>query len=214
MKKIHNSQFTRLDSRPLIDTRRAIHNSLSGYTLIELLAVTSIIVIVSGLIVGVLYSTLRGGNKTKVTNDVSQNGNYALSVISNTALTAESVTKINGVGVSDCTGIQLTPAKSIEFQLADGSLVAFSCDAATQSIASSSGSITTYLIDNNAVKVDPSDAKGACSFSCYQEGSNAYSAPKIGVTFTVSQRTSNALFENAATSVFNTSVTMRNYNPR
>ncbi len=177
-----------------------------GYTLVELLAVTSIIVIVSGLIVGILYSTLRGGNKTRVTNDVAQNGNYALSVIANTALNADSITKVGGVDISDCT--TLRSGTSIEFEQSDHSKVQFSCDAQTQSIASSSGSTTTYLIDNDSVKVDPA----TCTFSCLQKDSNPYSQPIINVSFTVSQRAS-TIGENSANSPFNTSVTMRNFSP-
>lgn len=183
------------------------HNLQKGYTLVELLAVTAIIVIISGLIIGVLYSTLRGGNKTKVTNDVAQNGNYALSIISNTALLATSVTKVNGVDVSDCATEKT--GTSIEFKNADGSLVSFSCDAGTTSIASSSANVTSYLIDNNSVKVDPA----TCNFTCSQSNNNPYSSPIIGISFTVSQRNSSAAFENVASSTFNTSVTMRNYNP-
>lgn len=188
-------------------TTRKNNNLVFGYTLVELLAATSIIVIVAGLIAGVLYSTLRGGNKTKVTNDVAQNGNYALSVISNTALLADSVTKVGGVDIADCT--TLKSGKSIEFKQNDGSYVAFSCDGGTQSIASSSANVTTYLIDNNSVKVDPL----TCNFSCLQSNGNPYSDPIISASFTVSQRNSGTAFENAASSTFNTSVTMRNYNP-
>ena len=193
-----------------------------GYTLVELLAVTSIVVIVSGLIIGILYSTLRGGNKSKVTNDVAQNGNFALSIISNTALLASNVISVNQTSISDCTNSSENIANfpsnpdgypsgtSIEFERVDGSLVAFSCDASSQSIASSSATANqNYLIDNNSVKVDPA----SCSFTCVQPDSNPYAQPIISVSFTVSQR-SGAVFENVASSTFDTSVTMRNFNPR
>lgn len=179
-----------------------------GYTLVELLAVTSIIVIVSGLIIGVLYSTLRGGNKTRVTNDVSQNANYALSVISNTAINAQSVTSVGGNSISDCTAGP--SGNSIEFEQSNGALVRFSCDAVTESIASSSGTTTTYLVDNNSVRVDPS----TCSFTCVQNNANPYAQPIITVSFSVSQRGSSATFENIASSSTSASITMRNYNPR
>ena len=186
-------------------------NLQKGYTLVELLAVASIIVIVSGLIVGVLYSTLRGGNKTKITNDVAQNGNYAMSIIANTALLATSVTQIGGVSVSDCT---TTPSnqyeKSIQFEQEDGSLVKFVCDANTNSVASISGSLSNNLIDTNTVKVDPA----TCSFTCTQSNANPYSLPVIRIAFTVSQKNSAATFEGVASSPFSTSVTMRNYSPR
>lgn len=184
-----------------------INQKERGYTLVELLAATAIIVIVSGLIIGVLYSTLRGGNKTKVTNDVAQNGNFALSVISNTALLAKSVTKVGGVAIPDCSTPQA--GTSIEFEQEDGSLVGFSCDAGTSSIASSSANVTTYLINNDSVKVDPA----TCSFTCLQSNNNPYSNPIISASFTVSQRSSTAVLENNASSTFSTSVTMRNYNP-
>lgn len=179
-----------------------------GYTLVELLAVTSLIVIVSGLIIGILYSTLRGGSKSKVTNDVSQNGNFALSIISNTALLAESITEIDGNPVTDCT--TKIEGTSIEFEKPDGGRVAFSCDAPSESIASVSGSLTTYLIDNNTVKVDPA----SCNFSCFQENNSPYSQPIIGISFTVTQRSGSSNFENRARADFKTSVTMRNFSFR
>ncbi len=193
--------------RKLINSKYPILNNSSGYTLVELLAVSSIIVIVSGLIVGVLYSTLRGGNKTRVTNDVSQNGNYAMSIISNTALLAQAVTEVGGTPISDCTVPR--QGSSIEFETEQGNLVKFICDPSTESIASMSGSLTNNLIDVNAVKVDPA----TCSFRCTQNNANPYSLPIIKIGFTVSQR-SGSTFENIASSPFNTSVTMRNFNPR
>lgn len=188
--------------------KKTKNKSNKGYTLVELLAVTSIIVIVSGLIVGILYSTLRGGNKSKITNDVAQNGNFALSIISNTALLSESVTEVGGNPVSDCTVRQ--EGTSIEFQQVDGTRVTFSCDAESESIASMSGSMTTYLIDNNSVKVNPA----SCSFTCFQDDDSPYALPIIGVSFTVAQRSNAAGFENLAQSTFKTSVTMRNFSPK
>ncbi len=179
-----------------------------GYTLVELLAVTAIIVIVSGLIVGILYSTLRGGNKTRIISDVTQNGNYAISVIANTALNARSVTQVNGVPINDCT--TLRQGTSIQFEEENGNLITFACSLASQSIASTSGTTTNDLIDTSAVKVDPA----TCTFSCAQNNANPYSNPIIKIVFTVSQKSNGNILENSATSTFNTSVTMRNFSPR
>ena len=183
-------------------------NLEKGYTLVELIVVTGIIVVIAGLIAGILYSSLRGGNKSKVTNDVSQNGNYALSVISGTILDARAVTKIGGLAISDCT--QTPKGTSIELQQQDGSLISFLCDNQTNSIASTSGQTTTYLIDNNSVKVNSQ----TCSFTCKQTNNDPYASPIIDIIFTVSQQKTASAFENAGTATFNTSVTMRNYNPR
>lgn len=191
--------------------KKIIEKSLSskGYTLVELLAAASIIVIISGLIVGVIYSTLRGGNKTKITNEVSQAGNYALSVITNTAINAQSVTNVGGgADISDCTASP--KGDSIEFMQLDGRRIKFSCDADTQSIASSSAGVTTYLINDDLVKVDPA----TCSFSCVQRNANPYEQPIITASFVVSQRRSVGTAENIVSSSASASVTMRNYNPR
>lgn len=181
-------------------------NNNKGYTLVELLAVTTIIVIVAGLIAGILYSTLRGGNKSKITNEVAQNGNYALSIMSNTILLSESVTQVNGVPVVDCAN---SPSgSSIQLKQSSGALVTFAC--LNDTIASISGITTTYLIDNNTVTSD--DA--TCSFTCKQTGGNPYAVPIIDIKFTLSQARLNATSENSSNAVFTTSSTMRNFNPK
>lgn len=180
-------------------------NNNKGYTLVELLAVTTIIVIIAGLIAGILYSTLRGGSKSRITNEVAQNGNYALSVISNTILLSEAVTKIDGAAVADCSG---SPSgTSIELQQVNGALITFVCEEST--IASRSGSVTTFLIDNNTVRSE--DA--ACSFTCKQTDENPYSVPIIDITFSLSQAQREATSENTSAATFTTSATMRNFNP-
>lgn len=176
-----------------------------GYTLVELLAVTTIIVIIAGLIAGILYSTLRGGNKTKITNEVAQNGNYALSVISNTIILSEAVTKVNDVSINDC--IDSPSGSSIELRQTNGALITFACE--NDSIASRSGAVTTYLIDNNSVRSDDFD----CTFVCKQSDSNPYSIPIIDVTFTLSQKAQETSSENTSEATFTTSATMRNFNP-
>lgn len=178
-----------------------------GYTLIEMLAVTTILVIIGGLITGVIYSTLRGSSKVKITNDVTQNGNYALTVMARTALLAGYVSRLGNDPIDNC----VTPrtSDSIEFVNQDGGRVTFSCNNNEQSIASSSGSMTSYLIDNTTVKIEPN----SCRFTCTQPNNDSYATPVINIAFKVSQR-QGSLFENAARSEFQTSVTMRNYRPR
>src|SRR5947199_8257841 len=50
-----------------------------GFTLIELLVVMSIFIVVGGLLVSVLFVTLRGSNKAETVSVVKQNGTFALS---------------------------------------------------------------------------------------------------------------------------------------
>src|SRR3989344_8884037 len=96
-----------------------------GYTIIELLVVISILVILSGIISGILYSTLRGSSKTKITTEVAQNGNYAIGVISNILVSSRGVAKVNGADITDCT----TPKKgpSITVKNIDGDETTFAC---------------------------------------------------------------------------------------
>jgi type II secretory pathway pseudopilin PulG len=179
-------------------------NSKEGYTLVELITAVGIIVIVSGMIAGVLYSTLRDGNKTKVTNDVSQNGNYALSVISNTILNSASITQVGATQISDCTASPT--GTSIYLEQSDGLQIEFAC--MDDSIASISGDLTTYLVNNNLVKVS------SCNFKCRQSNGNPYALPIVDVSFTVSQKNADATSENKASTSVSTSVTMRNFNPK
>src|SRR6266540_3152776 len=58
-----------------------IKNS-QGYTLIELLAVMTIIVVVGVIVAGILVSSLRGGSKSNVLDNVRENGNFAITQIS------------------------------------------------------------------------------------------------------------------------------------
>lgn len=179
-----------------------------GYTIVELLAVTAIFVIISGLIAGILYSTLRGGSKTRVTNDVSQSGNFALSVMSNTILSSENVTKINGLPIDDCTAFP--SGSSVELKTASGAYVTFAC--LNNSIASTSGNTTTYLVDSGdgGVVAIPSQT---CSFTCRQENNNSYANPIVDINFEIQQKLQGAGVDSSATTPFFTSTVLRNYNP-
>lgn len=169
-----------------------------GYTIIELLAVISILVIISGIVSGILYSTLRGTNKTKITTEVSQNGAYALSVITNDIIDSGSVTQIDGVDVLDCTAAPTGTA--ITLKRLDGTNTVLSCSGNTISQDGKS------LVNSNTVSVT------SCTFSCSQKSDDSYSIPSVGINFTIQQKSGN-FAEQKSSSTFNTSVTMRNYTP-
>lgn len=184
-----------------------LRNNNRGYTVVELLAVTAIIVVMAGLIAGALASTLRGGSKTRITSDVSQNGNFALSVISNTIINSESVTSIGGNSISDC--INSPSGSSITLKQSDASLLTFSCT--SNNIASQSANFsTTYLIDSDNLEVDAA----SCSFRCRQENGDPLAIPIIDVSFTLNQKGSSGTFETKSSALFSTSTSMRNYNPK
>lgn len=202
MKRIYNSEFR-------------IQNFQRGYTLIELLAVITIVVVVGVIVAGILISSLRGGSKSNVLDNVRQNGNYAITQMSKMIIYAQS---FNGVsrdgGNSYTTNCIVNPPSSpsssptpspvpIEYQYIkitsfDGGQTIFSCSNST--IASNGAS----LIDVSTVSLV------SCSFTCTQD--NLGQAPTIGINMTLSQNTTSSFAEKQATIPFQTSVTLRNNN--
>lgn len=180
----------------------------AGYTVIELLAVVTILVVVMGIIAALITQTLRGTSKTNITNRVSQTGNYVSSVISNTVLTAEDVVAVNGADISDCT--QNPTGSSIELLISEreGTII-YACvtDINGDDIISSN---SASLIDVSSLRVD----LATCSFTCSQENNDPYTPPIIEFKFELTQKNEDALFESRSSSPFNTSVLMRNYSPK
>ena len=171
-----------------------------GYTIIELLAVVSILVILTGIISGILYSTLRGSSKTKITSEVTQNGNYVISVLTNMISSSTSVTKMGGVEIRDCTA---SPSGvSMSLRNIDGDEYTIFCS--QNNISSGSAS----LINTNQVQV----RANSCKFYCSQKATDPYAIPIIGIEFVIEDKTV-GFFENKSSSLFKSSVSMRNYSP-
>lgn len=183
-----------------------ILNSQRGFTLVELLAVSVVMVAVSVIITATITSSLRGTTKTNTINDVRQNGNYAISQVSKMIEYAKSFGGVSNDGVnftSSCINLALpltptpTPSQYSNIKIIgfDNGETIFSCS----SVIASNGA---SLIDINLVFVD------ACSFTCSQDKST--DAPIIGINFSLSKKTTSSLFENNASVSFKTSVKMRN----
>ncbi len=177
-----------------------MRGSRNGYTIIELLAVMSILVVLAGIISGILYSTLRGSSKTRITTEVTQNGNYVISVLTNLISLSTSVTQIGGVDIQDCTA---SPSgTSISLKSLEGDEYIISCSG--NNISSGSAS----LINTNIVQI----RTDSCRFYCNQKAADPYSIPIVGVELVVEDK-STGLFESKSSSFFRTSVSMRNYSP-
>lgn len=178
-----------------------IQNFQRGYTLIELLTVIAIVVVVGVIVAGILISSLRGGSKSNVLDNVRQNGNDAITQMSKMIIYAQSFNGVsNDGGVSYTTNCaQVSPSyQYIKITSFDGGKTIFSCNGST--IASNGAS----LIDTASVSLI------LCSFTCTQN--NFGQAPTIGINFTLSQNTSSSFSEKQATIPFKTSVTIRNNN--
>lgn len=185
-----------------------------GYTIAEILAVISILVIIGSLVSGILYSVLRGTSKSKITTAIAQNGNYSLSVISNLITDADRLEY-----VIDNTGTKLLSCspgpvvgKSLAIRGLDGGISIIACEDSdvfsSKTISSQSASFKVSLIDTSFIAV----VKDSCSLSCSQQ--DVFSAPRIDIAFDLSDKEGGGFSEKKGSATFKTSILMRNYNQR
>ncbi|MBP7832501.1 MAG: type II secretion system protein [Candidatus Levybacteria bacterium] len=185
-----------------------------GFTLLELTIVMGVFIVIGTIIVSILGATFRGNTKTRVTNDISQNGNYALSIMTNLLLNSQRFESIIP-SFSTCTANPnptcCTPAgtigKTITFQGLDGGTTTLTCedtgsDPTLYKISSNSAS----LIDPEIVRLTPDDT---CYFVCTQV--DEYSPPRIDIVFTL-QNAEVEAGDSQASANFRTSVSLRNQN--
>ncbi|MCL4353494.1 prepilin-type N-terminal cleavage/methylation domain-containing protein [Patescibacteria group bacterium] len=196
-----------------------ISNSL-GYTLIELLAVMAVLVVVGAVVGQILFSVLRGNNKTNTLSSVNQNGSYAISQMSKMIRNTQF---FNGVSIDGSTYITdcvtssvgaLTPTptpetyKSLKITSFDGGETIFSCDLASSPPTISSNSAS--LLDTNAVEIDMSSSN-PCYFTCSQDSFSG--STRIGIHFSLKEFSNSGVTpieEKSASAVFDTSVILRN----
>lgn len=176
---------------------------IRGYTLIELMIVMLLLVLVGSLIAGILSSTITGAAKSKIVSDLGQNGNYALSLITDVIINAQdlqSVTDASKTTYQTCTPEGI-PAKSLQLQGFDGGITTLACD--------DTGLDPTYTISSNSASLlDTSRVKliaGSCTFTCVQ--ADPYSIPRIDIVFQLTNASGSAFMDTIS---FSTSVAMRN----
>lgn len=197
-----------------------------GFSLIELLTVAVILVIISTVIAGIITATLRGTSKSKITNIVSQNGTYAVSVMTGIVRSSTAVDKIieedgteyNSPTTLTCTEDPKREGKSITLTRFDGDQTILSCIRASGGgiqnyIASTSASTgeEVSLTDNTSVEVD----FDSCYFTCRRSGSvgNTFSPPLVEVGFTLKQPGADASHIDSVSVPFSTQILMRNFTP-
>lgn len=177
-------------------------NSNKGYTIVELLAVMSILIVISGVITGILYSTLRGSNRVKITTEVTQNGTYALGYMTRAINDSRNVLSIGGTPITDCTADPIPSGKSIVLKRLDGATTEFECSG-TDLMVDDTSLINTDQIQSELI---------SCTFSCSQKTDDLYAVPIINIEFELGDRDA-TLPEARASSVFRTSVLLKNYRP-
>ena len=162
--------------------------SNKGYTIIELLAVAGILVVLSSIIVGIIYSTLRGSRKTQLITQVSQNGRYSVTVLEGIISDSRNITKMGATDIDDCTsnpssiGSSSSPTSSITLARLDGGTTTLACS----SLPNAYG-FPVYTIASNGVSLlDTTNVKSSfCTFSCSQIAQDPYSIPIVNVSYKI-----------------------------
>lgn len=163
-----------------------------GFTLVEMMLSIGIIVLLSVMVSGFLFSLLSSSAKTEVVQEVRQNGAYALSVMERMLINSLAIT-------SDCIGAD---ASLISFDNYDGGKTTFACEEAK--ISSASGDLVPIrvFLTNSNVKVS------GCNFVCSsQPGKPAM----VTINFNVSQKTEGGRANEKLSLDFNTVVTLKNF---
>ena len=183
-----------------------------GFTLIELLVGMVILLSVGTIIVSILFSSLRGANKTNTITLVRQNGDYTITQMTKTIRNAKSFNGVSNDGVNYSLVCSPSPGSYtfIKITSLDGTQTAFSFSSCTSSSCPSSSLPPTIF--SNANKLLDTSVCLVCTapheFTCSQQ--SASDGPTIGITFSLSANTQSTLFEQAAILPFSTTVSMRN----
>jgi len=168
----------------------------AGFTLVELLAVIAITGVVGTMMFGILFTTLKGADKSESAGTLQENGNFALSQMSRMVRFALDLQSPASCYQSSSSAPIVT--SSITILNADNQPTIFACDLTAGTIAS-----------NSATLLDPSQVVvTACSFSCAQ--ATPYDAPALTISFTLNKKNTNALVENNSPTNFQTTVILRN----
>jgi len=187
-----------------------------GFTLIELLVVILVIFSVGVLISSVLFSALRGANKTNTIDLVRRNGNSAISQVSRMIRYSQSLNGVSTDLVSFTTNCVPPPTpppptptptpiqyRYVQITGFDGGRTIFRCDPIPASLLWEFASNSASLIDTNSVDVS------SCYFTCSQD--NLFSPQNIGIYFSLTQKGNPQFFEQKDSASFQTSVSVRNY---
>ena len=167
-----------------------------GFTLVEMLVVFGVFLIISTIILGILFTVLRGSNKSDSVIMVKQNGEYAMNQMVSSMRYAKSLDSPTQAACTN-SGINVS---SIQVTTLDMVKTTISCPATF-----------TYptFIDINGVKLTNTNTVvvETCHFSCTQVNSGN---PIIGIYFSLFKVNSNGLPEGGAKIPFESSVALRN----
>ncbi len=177
-----------------------------GFTLVEILVVVSIILISVGVAGDLIVSVTRSYNKTRILNEIEQNGNYVIAKITNDLKNATSVTISSG---------------ALQIVNASGQTISYRIQSNT-----CSGTNVSYVSRRVVTTSPASDVTGKMTSDGCRDGINVTSSSPfaintilgtgvqyVSVTLSFSQVGSYAATSQyAATQSFTTYVTLRSGN--
>jgi prepilin-type N-terminal cleavage/methylation domain-containing protein len=171
----------------------------AGFTLIELLVVIAVLGIVLGIGVSILTATFRSTNKTKVFNQVKQNGDFALETMTRSVRSAIDVCTTAGTDLVtySATVNCASPSPSVE-------VTRFHC---TLGGTGSDGEVDRLDNRGASIPLVSSVKISSCAFAITS------SIPKrVTIDFTFQQSTSLGTSTDVIISIpFHTEVTVRNF---
>lgn len=172
-----------------------------GFTLVELLVVMGIFAILAGAGLQIFVPMIRSFNKSSIQQEVNQNGNYALSVITQQLRNAKRIIP-SGSG-------------SIQFENQDGSISTFNLG--TDSGCTSGSNQYLKLTRSSPVVIDTPVTnrdlvKGVNVTAFTVNVSSGVSPPVVGITLSLSQAcNASGGLDYKASSDFTTTVSLRTY---
>ncbi len=193
--------------------------SEKGFTLIELLTSVIVSIVIGSVIVGIIFSTLRGANKTDVIENIDQNGNHVLDQMSkdiryalpfdgkNTGLSNSANPATydkNCIFSLNPTPTPVTPYNFITVESANNIITQYECSGSTpsDSVLSKNGN---PLLDLVSVSLQN------CSLQCIQN--KPTDTPIVRISFALAPLgIATNLPENLNSPItFRTSIVMENY---
>jgi type II secretory pathway pseudopilin PulG len=174
----------------------------SGFSLIELLVASSIIITATTVVLAIITTSFRSSNKISSSQLVRQNGNYAINQMTKIIQFADSFEGASLTGEEGTFGACVPDTQyasiGIKYQKEDKVLI---CSDNNIQILTPGTGESFSLFDSSVVT-------GSCSFTCTQD--NLSTGPVVGINFSLSLPNEGKSAEKSASGEFSTSVKMRN----
>lgn len=163
----------------------------AGFTMVEILVVSSILLTVGVVIVQLFLATMKGGVKSVIMATIKENGDFAETVMVRMIQNATAVTICSTPGSTNLIKITNPDKNETTFQCTDGRIASISAVP-----------LKTYYLTSTGVTVSNCSVLFNCQLT----------ENKININFTLTQnKPEGAKIEDAASMNFNTTVAVRNY---